>query len=417
MATTALPSVSPNRCEAHKWLPPTSAAQPTGYPRNSGLSVAAQRTFPIGTWPTILTLVALAVVACGEPLPSAVEQVVEAGSPSANVTPGPSDGSSAGTPPSAPRGSADSPQPPPTGLPSLVTEASLAVPRVVALASSADGAWYISTGARSRVGWLSRLGVERSGPVGPAPVAIAASASQVYVAEGIPETGHHDQPRTGVLERVDGGSFRVKASVPVSGTVTAIAHIDGLVWTIDTQGTIAAYDDRTLVRMWTDSIGGRGPASIAAGDDAIWAAIGDVSESDGGQYLVARVSLSAGHTVLSRSVPGDGIGPVIAADARAWLAIADDPVHDWLYPIASDGGLGTPTYLPAPAGMTSTSGWLWWVGVDGSAGVVNESTGARSPDFSMASGSGAAIAADGTTAFISAGDRVSVLSLPVRLNP
>ena len=45
---------------------------------------------------------------------------------------------------------------------------------------------------------------------------------------------------------------------------------------------------------------------------------------------------------------------------------------------------------------------------------IDEGTGARTPQLILPSGSGAAIAVDRTTAYVAAGDRVFVLSLPMQ---
>jgi hypothetical protein len=297
-------------------------------------------------------------------------------------------------------------------LPTIVTKAVVPVPRVVALAPTVDGAWFVAAGNPPTVGLLSATGVAQVSAAGPAPVALVASANDVFLVEGEPDTGPANGLRTNVLERLDAASLRVRATVPLKELTTAVTHTDGLVWTIGTQGTVVAYDDRTLTTRWTGHLDGRGPAAITAGDNAVWATIGKVGEGAGdGQYFVARIGLLNDHPVQTTIVPGDGVGPVIAADANAWLAAADYPVFDWLYPIDNHGNAGNPTHIPSPAGMDADEGRLWWVGVDGSAGAIDQATGARTPELVLPGGSGVAIAVDRTTAYAAAGDQVFVLSL------
>ncbi len=103
---------------------------------------------------------------------------------------------------------------------------------------------------------------------------------------------------------------------------------------------------------------------------------------------------------------------MLAADTHAWIAVADDPVYDWLYRIEADGAVGVPVFVPAPAAMAGADGRLWWVGVDGRVGAIDEATGARTPEHAIAGASGAAIAASGGSAYVGVGDRVILFSLP-----
>jgi len=298
-------------------------------------------------------------------------------------------------------------------LPALVTETQLSIAGVIALAPAADGAWFVSTGDPATVGLLSVTGIAHASAAGPAPVAVVASGNDVFLIEGEPDTGPTNGPRTNVLERLDAATLEVRSSVPLKHLTTAATHSDGVVWTIGTQGDVTAYEDRTLAPVWTTRLDGRGPAAITAGTGAVWAAIGKVGEgSDHGQYLVARIGLQDDHRIQTTIVPGDGVGPLIAAGATAWLAAADYPVFDRLYSIGSDGKIGAPADIPTPAGMAVDAGRLWWVGVDGSTGAIDEATGARTPQLTLPGGSGAAIAVDGATAYVAAGDQVFVLSLP-----
>ena len=307
---------------------------------------------------------------------------------------------------------ASSPAPGTAALPAIDTLAELPVVGVISLAPAVDGAWYVATGTIPTVGLLSATGIVRSGVAGPAPVAIAASGSDVFLVEGAPETGPPGLPRTDVLERLDAATFDVLAAAPLTELTTAVTHTDRLVWTIGTEGTIVAHDDRTLATVWTGRLEGHGPATITSGSDAVWAAIGDVGEgTEHGRYVVARIGLTDDHPVLVTTVAGDGVGPVIAADAGAWLAVADYPVFDRLYAIDASGHPADPTLLPVPAGMAVGDGRLWWVGVDGSVGAIDGATQARTPKLVLPGGSGAAIAVDRAIAYVAAGDQVFVLTV------
>ena len=300
---------------------------------------------------------------------------------------------------------------PSVSLPTIVTNAELPVPHVVGLAPTIDGAWFLAAGNTPTVGLLSAVGLARAAPAGPMPVAITASASDVFLIEGAPDAGPVGLPRTDVLERLDAATLDVVAAAPLTETTTAVTHTDGVVWTIATDGTVVARDDRSLATIWTGRLDGHGPATITSGSDAVWVAIGEVAEdAEKGRYVVARIGLTDDHPVLVTTVDGDGVGPILAADAGAWLAVADYPVFDWLYPIDASVHPADPTLLPAPAGMAVGAGRLWWVGVDGSVGAIDEATRARTPELVL-SGSGAAIAVDRTTAYVAAGDKVFVLTV------
>lgn len=303
----------------------------------------------------------------------------------------------------------------PAALPAIVTEAELPIAGVISLAPTVEGAWFVATGEPATVGLLSAAGIVRASAAGPAPVAVLASGSDVFLVEGEPDTGPANGPRTNVLERLDAATLEVRASVTLKELTTAATYTNGVVWTIGTEGDVTAYEDRTLAPVWTSHLDGRGPAAITAGTDAVWATIGKVGEgSDHGQYLVARIGLQDDHPIQTTILPGDGVGPLIAAGATAWLAAADYPVFDRLYLIDSHGNARAQADINTPAGMAVDAGRLWWVGVDGSAGAIDEATGARTPQLILPSGSGAAIAVDRTTAYVAAGDRVFVLSLPMQ---
>ena len=294
-------------------------------------------------------------------------------------------------------------------LPKLLVKATLPIRNVVALAPAAGAAWFITTGSPGTVGLLAPSGVARARPAGPAPVAVVGAGQDIFVVEGSPDSGETSEARTNVLERIDAASLNVVGRVSLTESTTAVAHTSGLVWTMSTQGTVTAYEDQALVPRWTGHVKGIGSASISAGSNEVWGAIGSVGESGDGHYVVAQIDLPDGHAMRTTVVPGDGVAPMIAAGTGTWLAIADYPIFDRLYRLNANGVVGTPTYIPSPAGMASAAGRLWWVSASGSVGAVDEKTGAASPEIRLPGGSGVAIAVDNSTAYAAVGDHVFVL--------
>jgi len=214
------------------------------------------------------------------------------------------------------------------------------------------------------------------------------------------------------LERLDATSLRVRASTPLTEPASGVVHTAGLVWTVGTGGTVTAYDDQTLRVRWSVHLDGQGPGSITAARDAVWAAVGSVSDTGAGRYVVARISLTADHATKTITVPGDGVDPMITAGTYIWLAVADQPVFDRLYSIADDGSLIDRSYIAAPVAMAGANGFLWSVGVDGSVEVIDEATGSRAPGITPAVGSGSALAVDADTAFVASAGRVFVMAEP-----
>lgn len=276
-----------------------------------------------------------------------------------------------------------------------------------------DGAWFTSqTPAGGSIGFLTASGVSRRAPAGPAPVAVAGSDSAVFVAEGVPDTGAAGQARVGLLERIDPDTLRVLASTRLANPADAVVHTAGLVWVIDDIGAVTVYDDRSLAKQTSIALGGRPPGSIAASSSAVWAVMGAVSDAGDGEYTLARIALSADHTVTMSTLPGVGIDPLATGGAESWLAIAKEPGAYRLFLIDDGGNPAELAPIAAPAAIAAGDGLLWSVGVDGSVQVVEASSGASSPGFKPAEGSGSAIAVSGRTAFVASAGRVFVMAAP-----
>lgn len=357
---------------------------------------------------------AIVIGGCSPPSPSPTSTSVP---PSASKVPASSSSQSpdSSLEPVSPRpslGLSSSPGPSVGALPPLGIQTTLPVTHVVALAPAANGAWYLaSSGGAGTAGLLDARGVVRHAAVGPVPVAIAATDRALFVVEGVPDgTGDARPPRSGVLERLDPTTLKVRATAKLDELTTDVAIAGGLAWTIDAAGTVIAHDEETLAATWTLHLDGTGEGSLAAADDALWVATGKVSDSGVGAYVIARVELAGDHATSTASLPGDGVGPSIAAGTRVWLAAAVDPVYDWLYPIDTGLVAETPTYLPAPAGLEAGGGHLWWVSGDGSTGAIDEQTGARTPDLMLPGASGTSIAVSGPITYAAGGDAIYVLT-------
>jgi hypothetical protein len=296
-------------------------------------------------------------------------------------------------------------------LPMPAIRATLPLGHIIDLAAAKDGAWFLTvSGGGGTVGLLAPSGVVRKAVSGPIPTAIAATDDAVFIVEGVPDGGSA-AARTGVLERLDPVTLRVSAHVPLADPTTDVVAADGAVWTIDTTGRISEYDATALASIWTTTVAASGAGSLAAAADAVWAADGVVADSGEGTYVVTRIEL-ASHAMKTLALPGDGVHPVIAAGTRAWLAAAVYPVFDWLYPLDDGIAAGTPEHLPAPVAMATGMGRLWWVSGDGSAGAIDEASGARTPSWTLPGDSGTAVTITGGDVYIAGGDAVVVVTLP-----
>jgi hypothetical protein len=254
---------------------------------------------------------------------------------------------------------------------------------------------------------LTRDAIVTDVAAGPAPTAIAASTNAVFVAEGEPDTGPPGQPRTQVLERLDPTSLAVERSV-AAPSVVDVTLTPGLVWTVTTSGLVVAYDDTALAKRWSFQLDGRGRASVSADSNQVWAVIGSIDDAGSGHYVVGRIDAATGVAMEPIEVPGDGVGPTIIAGRPAWLAIADDPIHDRLYAMNLDGSLHEVGSIPPPAGMSRDDQAIWSLGVDGSITIFDASSGERITSGAARS-SGAALAVSGDAAYLAIGDQVDVL--------
>jgi hypothetical protein len=295
-------------------------------------------------------------------------------------------------------------------LPMPAIRATLPLGHVIDLAAAKDGAWFLAvSGGAGTVGLLAPSGVVRKAVSGPIPTAIAATDDAVFIVEGVPDGGSA-APRTGVLERLDPVTLRVSAHVPLADPTTDVIAAGGAVWTIDTTGRISEYNATSLASTWTSTVAASGAGTLAASSDAVWAANGVVADSGEGTYVVTRIEL-AGHAMKTLTLPGDGVHPMIAAGKRAWLAAAVYPVFDWLYPLDDGIAAGTPEHLPAPVAMATGMGRLWWVSGDGSAGAIDEASGARTPSWTLPGDSGTSVAIAGGDVYLAGGDAVVLVTL------
>jgi hypothetical protein len=324
------------------------------------------------------------------------------------------------TPPVVPSGGTDAATPAlvsPSAVPStaatasstatLVVQSRLPSMPVIGLAPATDGrAWFIGRGSPGEVGLLSPSGVVKRAPAGPAPVAVAAADGGVFVVEGRPDTGPANQARSDVLERLDPETMKVVATVRLPELVTAITAVPGSVWAIATDGTVTAYDAKTLAVVFTAHLAGAGAGSIASTGDNVWAAIGRVTDAGVGQYAVARFD-AASRERTDMVVSGDGVSPlVVAAGGRAWLAYADGDVVDRL--AVSDGGDFVPIgQVAAPAGMVVIGETLWSAAIDGTVQMIDASSGVVLAVHPAAEGGGTAITSAGLV-FVGLGDDVLV---------
>ena len=232
------------------------------------------------------------------------------------------------------------------------------------------------------------------------------------MAEGEPDTGPPGQPRTQVLERLDTTSLAVERSV-AAPSVVDVAVTPGLVWTVTSSGLVVAYDDTVLAKRWSLQLDGRGRASVSADSNHVWAAIGSIDNAGSGHYVVGRIDAVTGVAMEPIAVPGDGVGPTIIAGAPAWLAIADDPIHDRLYAMNLDGSLRDVGSISAPAGMSRNDQTVLSLGVDGSITIFDASSG-EVITSGAAHSSGAAVAVSGDAAYVAIGDQVDVVEPPQR---
>lgn len=347
---------------------------------------------------------AVALGGCAPAPPPTSSASAASGSPSGAIT----------APPTLPKSSATvRPSPTAAALSRPSIRASFALPGVRSMTGATGGAWFVTqepTGGS--IGFLTADGVARRAPAGPAPVAIAASGSAVFVVEGVPEGSAAGQARVGRLERIDAATLRVLADTRLADPADAVVHTPGLVWIVGAGGSVSAYDDQTLAEKQSFPLGGRPPGSLAASPSAIWVVVGAEGDNGAGEYILARISLSADHALTMSALPGVGIDPLLTAGTEIWLAVAEHPGDYRLFLVDDGGKLTELGPISAPAAIAVGDGLLWSVGVDGSAEVVEASTGARSPSFKPAEGAGSAIAADGRTAFVASSGRVFVMTAP-----
>lgn len=338
----------------------------------------------------VVVLVALLVAAsCGTPVPS--------------VTPIDSAAATPATPthPSATAGASSSPA---SELPLLATIDELPVTNVLALAPASEGAWFTRLG---EVGLVSQTRVVRRAQAGPLPVAIAGADDALFVVEGFPEGSSRNDPRVSELERIDPSTLKVVRHTPLRHLVTDLAYTGGLAWTIDTDGTVTAFDATTLKAVWTSSLQGSGPAKLAIdADGAIWAAIGNVEAST---FNVARIDVAT-HARTDAQVHGSGTFAKLAAGSAAWIAVPDDPVYDWLYRISPDGSVSQPVYAASPADLAVADDRLWIIGSEGSITVLDTGGLWRTP-AALLSGDGIAVVATGDVGWAASTDAITVLSL------
>lgn len=185
--------------------------------------------------------------------------------------------------------------------------------RPVAMAAGAGSLWVANLDDETvtRVDLSSRQAT-RTIPVGNAPTALAASESAVWVAAG-----------DGDVSRIDPRYDRVTStrSLAVFGSFFAgrtaarpLVRAFGSLWVVSPDGVVSRVDASTS--RPTGSVGvGNAPSAIAAGAGSLWV----TNSADG---TVTRIDPT---TLLVRTIPvGHGPAAVSVNDAGSWVANAGD---------------------------------------------------------------------------------------------
>jgi hypothetical protein len=264
--------------------------------------------------------------------------------------------------------------------------ARLAIHGLTALEAAPGGVWY--TRSEATQGWVGRAtenGVALEKEAGPAPIAIVATASSLYVLEGAP-TFSYQGVRTTRLERLDPSSLTVVAASPVPGLPTGLAAAAGEVWVVTAQGGVIGYREGDLAQLDSVQVAGGGDARLAVGDGALLVLTTLVSNGER-SALLTRITLPDKAESTARAEAVSALA-VSTGGHGVWIATtSNQPGEGQLFPLANDN-LGQPLLLPAPVALADDPTGLWWAAQDGRVGLSNgQSAGASS---ALAAGTGAA---------------------------
>ena len=187
--------------------------------------------------------------------------------------------------------------------------------------AAGQGAIWVGRGA----GEIARVDPKRNQmvakvPVGNGPVAIAAGAGGVWIADEVDNS----------LSRIDPASENaVTAATPVGQGPTAVAVGEGAVWVANTQDdTVARIDPATSAVTARISVGRR-PTGVAAGGGAVW-----VANSLSG--TVSRIDPETNRVVATVEV-GEAPQGITVAHDLVWVSVQATAAPHAAAPASSDG--------------------------------------------------------------------------------
>ncbi len=264
--------------------------------------------------------------------------------------------------------------------------------RPVAMAASAGSLWVANLDDETvtRVDLSSRQAA-RTIPVGNAPTALAASKSSVWVAAGDDDVSRID-PR---YDRVTSTRSLAVFGAFFAGRTAArpLLRAFGSLWVVSPDGVISRVDPSTV--RPTGSVGvGTAPSAIAAGAGAVWV----TNNADG---TVTRIDPA---TLLAKTIPV-GHGPTgVSVDADgAWIANSGDNTVVRI-DTGTNAVAATTPVGDGPTAVLAVPGAVWVAnGGDGTVMRLDPRTGDVTQTISLG----------GTpNAFVSAADQVWVAIAP-----
>jgi hypothetical protein len=312
-----------------------------------------------------------------------------------------------------------SPAPPPSTTPGpAATATSAALPQasitakltlggLIDVAPSSDGAWYIRVGESGGIlGVVTDGAPVREAAVGRFPFAVAATETDVYVAEARPDTGN--DRRQNLIERIDKKTLQVVASTAFADPVDVVAT-ETAIWAVGSDGVLSDFEPDTLDRRSFTRLAGTGPAQMVVADGFVWVVN---AGRDASSSVVHRIDSSA-PTENAIPLPGGGtFGTIVATPTSVWVGtVGEGPGIGKLFEVSFEGKVGRDLTLPAPVGLVAgDANLVWWASADGHVGSIDVASGQVGNAISVGT-SGACLAGSGRTLW-ACEDTLVVLQTP-----
>jgi hypothetical protein len=197
-------------------------------------------------------------------------------------------------------------------------------------------------------------------PVGPAPVAITATADVLVILEGMP-----DPPvttaRVNEVERLDPTTLEVIASHAVPPIPTAIA-IAGATVLVGGVRSMSGYRVLDLSEEWRGPVPGRGSSLVATAGTSTWLLTGDV---EAGRYSLHQVAAATGEVLDTVEIGGSGTDGLLAVGEAPWVAAVDQEGTRAVLVEVVNGTAIDPLPVPRVAAIAAFGDVIWWLTAEG----------------------------------------------------